>query len=190
MNEIKYKYYVAEGESIAHVIAEAQDQLSQYRARVGSFLKKYEADGLWGYSGRAPFAIGWHWQRPEGDRKATPPMREYFLKPSLERNGDITYAYYKPDKRCRAGRAIVEELQAVGGFNFSNYICTKLKVHKEVFGLLNGRSVVSHTVAGLYGDRLAFKIPTTDHHDDSFTAPDGFLEIKKSEFIAITEEGV
>jgi hypothetical protein len=121
--------------------------------------------------------------------KAAPPVREHFLKPTVERSGDITYARYKPDKRYKAGKAIASELQAVGGFNFSKYICTTLNIHKEVFGTLDGRSVVSFTVAGQYGDRLVFKIPTTDHHDDSFTVPDGFREIKQSEFIAITEEG-
>lgn len=188
MREITYKYYVAEGESVASVIAAAQSQKSKYMEKIDSLLKKYGADCLWGFTGSAPNAFGWRWQRPEGNLKATPPMRAHFLKPILERSGDITYARYKPDKRYKAGKAIAAELQAVGGFNFSKYICTTLNIPKEVFGTLDGRSVVSFTVAGQYGDRLVFRIPTTDHHDDSFAVPDGFREIKQSEFISITEE--
>lgn len=188
MEEITYKYFVAEGETVAPVIAAAKAESSTHQERISALLKKYEADCLWGGRREAPFAIGFLWQRPEGDYRAKPPMRENFLKPEVERIGDVTYACYKPDQRYKAGKAIKAELKAVGGFSFSDTISKALKVDRMVFGILDGRQVMCQTAAGQYGDKLVFRIPTGGDHKDTFAAPDGFREIKKSEFIAITEE--
>jgi hypothetical protein len=44
------------------------------------------------------------------------------------------------------------------------------------------------TSAGQYGDKLVFRIPVGGDRGEDFIAPEGFKELKKSEFIAITEE--
>lgn len=188
MSEIAFKYFVVEGEPAESVIAAAKAESSAHQERISTLLKKYEADCLWGGRREAPFAIGFLWQRPEEDYRAKPPMRENFLKPEVERSGDVTYACYKPDQRYKAGKAIKAELQAVGGFSFSDTISKALKVNRMVFGVLDGRQVMCQTAAGQYGDKLVLRIPTGGDHKDTFIAPDGFREIKKSEFVAITEE--
>lgn len=188
MEEITYKYFVAEGEAITSVIDMAKAERARHQDRISALLKKYEADCLWGGSRSAPGAIGWIWEKPEGDYRAEPPMRENFLKPDVEHSDGVTYACYKPDQRYKAGKAIKAELKAVGSFNFSDTISKALKVDRMVFGILDGRNVMCQTAGGQYGDRLVFRIPTGGDHKDTFSAPGGFREIKKSEFIAITEE--
>lgn len=187
MEEITYKYFIAEGETVAPVIAAAKSEGTAHQERISALLKKYEADCLWGGRREAPFAIGFLWEKPEGDYRAKPPMRENFLKPEVERSGEVMYACYKPDPRYKAGKAIKAELKAVGGFSFSDTISKALNVSRMVFGILDGRQVMCQTSAGQYGDRLVFRIPTGGDHGE-FSAPECFRKIKKSEFIAITEE--
>ena len=190
MEEITYKYFVAEGETIAPVMESVKAENSAHQERISALLKKYEADCLWGGRRDAPFAIGFLWERPEGDYRAKPPMRENFLKPEIERSGDVSYACYKPDQRYKAGKAIKAELKAVGGFSYSDAISKALKVDRMVFGVMDGRQVMCSTSGGRYKDSLVFRIPVGGDHGKEFVAPEVFREIKKSEFIAITEEAL
>ena len=188
MEEITYKYFVAEGETIALVMELAKAESSAHQERISTLLKKYEADCLWGGSRSAPFAIGYIWERPEGDYRAKPAMRENFLKPEVERSGEVSYACYKPDQRYKAGKAIKAELKAVGAFSYSEFISKATGADRMVFGTLDGRQVMCSTSGGRYKDTLVFRIPVGGDHGKDFTPPEGFREIKKSEFIAITEE--
>jgi hypothetical protein len=188
MEEITYKYFVAEGEAVALVMETTKSESSAHQERISALLKKYEADCLWGGSRSAAFAIGFLWTRPEDDWRAKPPMRENFLKPEVERSGDVMYACYKPDQRYKAGKAIKAELKAVGAFSYSDFISKVTGVDRMVFGTLDGRQVMCSTFGGRYKDTLVFRIPVGGDHDKEFTPPNGFREIKKSEFIAITEE--
>ena len=188
MKEITYKYFVAEGETVESVLAAVKAEGDAHQARISAVLETYEADCLWGGRRESPFALGWVWERPVGDFRAKPPMRENFLKPEIERSGDVLYACYKPDQRYKAGKAIKAELKAVGGFDFSGAVSEALKVARRVFGIMDGRSVMCQTAAGQYGGKLVFRIPIGGNYNTTFTPPEGFREIKKSEFVAITEE--
>lgn len=188
MELITYKYFIAEGESIAHTIAFIKTKQAAHQDRISDLLEKHGADCLWGGRRESPFAIGWIWKRPEGEYRAKPPMRENFLKPEVERSGDVTYACYRPDQRYKAGKQIKAELKAVGGFSFSDAICEAMGVDRNVFGVLDGRQVVCRSSAGACGNKLVFRIPVGGAGNIPFESPDGFREIKKSEFIAITEE--
>lgn len=186
--EIRYKYFVAEGEAIAPVLALAETASAEHQERISALLKKHEADCLWGGRRSAPHAIGFIWERPDGDYRSKPPMKENFLKPETESSGDTLYALYKPDQRYKAGKAIKAELKAVGGFSYSEFVAKATGADRMVFGILDGRQVMCQTSAGRYKDMLVFRIPTGGDHGEDFTPPEGFREIKKSEFIAITEE--
>lgn len=116
-------------------------------------------------------------------------MKENFLKPEIEYGTDkVKYACYKPDQRYKAGKAIKAELKAVGAFSYSDFISKVTGVDRMVFGTMGGRQVMCSTSGGRYKDTLVFRIPVGGDHSKDFTAPNGFREIKKSEFIAITEE--
>jgi hypothetical protein len=188
MEEITYKYFVAEGANVAAVMAEARAQNTAHQERIRSLLKKYEADCVWGNNYSAPSAIGFIVERTPDGTFIKPPVRENFLKPKIERSGAVKYACYRPDRRYKAGKAIKDELSAIGAFNYSSYISKKLRVDRMVFGFLDGRQVACSTTAGRYGDILVFRIPVGGDDKAEFAAPDGFREIKKSEFVAITEE--
>ena len=188
MEEITYKYFVAEGEAIAPVMEAAKAESAAHQERISVLLKKYDADCLWGGRKSSPHAIGYIWERPEGDYRAKPAMRENFLKPEVERSGDVSYACYKPDQRYKAGKAIKAELKAIGAFSYSDYISKATGADRMVFGVLEGRNVMCQTSGGRYKDTLVFRVPTGGDHGKEFVPPAGFREIKKSEFISIPEE--
>lgn len=183
--EIKYRYFIAEGAKVESILAAGQILKTEAVERNSTCIQKYGADCTWGGAHESPRAVGF---AHNGNDK--PVMREGFLKPKVERCGDGKYAVYYPDKRYKSGKAIKQDLDAVGRYHFGDYITGKLGVDISVFGISNGRMVRATTWAGLYGETLVLRIPTGgDTRPRDFVVPPTLREIKKSEFIAITEEG-
>ena len=185
MNDaIVYRYFLAEGDKAEAVKTEVVAEKEAHFARLGDIIKKYGADCAWGGSRSHLSALGF---THKGDGK--PEMKEGFLRAKIEQSNGETYAVYYPDKRYKAGKEIVKDLQAVGIFNFSDSVTKKLGCYCDCFGTLDGRMVRAMSAAGQYGDRLVIRIPTQgDTRPRNFEIPPGLREIKKSEFIAITEE--
>lgn len=183
MNEtITYHYFVAEGLEATGAKAGGLAGMETYRKQMKDLMAKYGADCLWGGRRSAPGGIGFLWTE-----KTPPPMKENFLKPHIERSGDNRYAVYYPDQRYKGGKTIKKDLASVGGFNFSDYVVKCLGVDRSVFGILDGRQVMASSTAGLYGETLIIQIPVGGDHGE-FECPEFLRKIKKSEFIAITEE--
>ncbi len=182
---IIYRYFVAEGEEAEAVKKEAAEEKKEFFARVNKLLEKYAADCAWGGAKSSPAAIGF--LHKNGDK---PEMKDGFLRPKIERSDRENYAVYYPDRRYKVGKAILEDLKAVGCFNFSDFVTKKLGCYCDCFGILNGQMVRAVAAAGLYGDVVVVSIPTQgDNLKKDITVPPSLREIKKSEFIAITEEG-
>ena len=183
-NQIIYRYFVAEGEIAESIKAEVKAEKEAHFARLSDLIKKYGADCAWGGSRTHLSAIGY--THKEG---AKPGMKEGFLRPKIERSNGEEYAVYYPDKRYKMGKEIVKDLHSVGTFNFSDSVTKKLGCYCDCFGTLDGRMVRAMSAAGQYADRLVIRIPTGgDTRPRDFEIPPGLREIKKSEFIAITEE--
>lgn len=183
---ITYRYFVAEGPAATAAMEAASELLEAQRARIRDCLQKYGADCLWGGRGSAPIGIGFKCA------EIKPSMKENFLKPTIKRPDGERFAVYKPDQRYKAGKAIKQDLLKVGAFSYSGEIVKRLGVNREAFGVLNGQHVLAHTGAGLYGSTLVIRIPDGGHltrEQGQFVPPSFLREIKKSEFIAITEEG-
>jgi hypothetical protein len=185
---IKYHYFVAEGEEVDVAVAAGKAGIEEHQQRISACLEKYGADALWGGSSSAPGKIGYKISEDE-----RPPMKENFLKPEIERWDGVRYAVYNPDKRYKAGKEIKKDLVSVGYFRFSRFVLDQLGVRCECFGQYEGRQVLAHAVCGLYGETLVLQIPFGGdrfgkERETEWEIPSFLREIKKSEFIAITEE--
>jgi hypothetical protein len=185
---IKYRYFVAEGEAVDVAIAAGKAGMEAHNQRIRACMDKYGADCLWGGNHSAPSKIGFKIGEDE-----KPQMKENFLKPEIERCGKgERYAVYAPDKRYKAGKDIRKDLLAVGHFSFSAFVMGQFGVGRECFGTVNGRFVLAHSVCGLHGGTPVLQIPfggdRDNHRDEAWEKPPFLREIKKSEFIAITEE--
>jgi hypothetical protein len=182
--EIKIKYFLGEGnESIAIILGAKKEQTLHFE-KVNALVSKYGADAAWG--GRAELsALAFN-----HDPSVTPGMKEGFLRPKIHTSDGQRYAVYYPDKRYKEGKSLARELKGVGSFNFSDCIVEKLGLTCSVFGQLDGRSVRCSTSAGCYGERIVVRLPSGgDSRPQEIAMPPFLREIKRSEFVAISEEG-
>ncbi len=171
--EIIYKYFVAEGKKIVPVLETAKKESLAHQQRFGVLLKKYGADCTWGGRLSGAVALGYIWTPPEYSYMVKPDMRENFLKPTVERQGDVCYACYKPDQRRKAGKVIKTELESLGVFNYSEYLSKATGVDRLVFGLIDGELRMCRTTCGIYKDMLVFRIPVGGDYGNDFTPPEG-----------------
>lgn len=182
--EIITKYFVADGIEAQEIILEAKTARDKHFDKVNALVAKYGADAAWGGRSEITSLAFKH------DSTAKPEMKEGFLRPKIDTSDGQRYAVYSPDKRYKAGKDIVKELEEVGSFNFSDFIIGRLKMNCAVFGTINGRMVRSVSGAGHYGEKLVVRLPCGgDSRPEEITIPAFLREIKKSEFIALSEEG-
>lgn len=178
--EIVKKYFVGDGVDAVLILTEAKEERAKHFEKVNSLVAKYGADSAWGRNSVTSLAF-------KCDGK--PEWKDGFLKPKMERSEGVSYAIYSPDKRCKAGKTIIVDFEQVGSFNFSDFIVKKLGMSCSVFGTENGRMVRSTTQAGNYFDTMVVVFPCGgDSRPSDISIPPFLREIKKSEFIAITEE--
>lgn len=181
--EIKIKYFLGTGEEALAIILDAKKVQIQHFDKVNALTTKFGADAAWG--GRSEItALAF-----KHEAQTKPEMKEGFLRPKIDTSDGQRYAVYAPDKRYKAGKDIAKELKDVGAFNFSAYLIEKLGVECRVFGQMDGRQVMVSSSAGHYGDRLVVRYPHGgDSRPKEVVMPPFMREIKKSEFIAISEE--
>lgn len=111
-------------------------------------------------------------------------------------NGDQRYALIVPDKRSKHGKDLAKQIAEFNSsaVSPSEQICRDLGllVHKIGSHRTSPSGMAMyHSVCGLFGDVLVFNIPFGGDSgaDQDVQIPDWLVEIKRSEFIAISEEG-
>ena len=187
MSPVTHRYFVAEGARAAQVAAEGLDKANATRAKRSQFLDEHMAAALWGRRYGIPIGIAFH---PfKGDKLPG------FLAPKIERHDGTPFWIYKPDRRTTIGKNLLTQMAVLAEFNFSDFACAKFGVAHSIIGSSarsNSGLAMYHSVAGYISDRLVFKIPFGGDQDGGLKInvdiPADFREIKKSEFIAITEE--
>jgi hypothetical protein len=95
------------------------------------------------------------------------------------------YIEYRPLLNRKIGREMAEDFKKVGGFNFSEMICREWGVFNMVMGDKGNALWVS--VAGVMDKIIVLNLVEDDAQ--KLEVKPFFREIKRSEFISITEEG-
>lgn len=171
---VRRRYFIvegAEGEAVKETALAAQ---KAHRARRKAVEEKYGADGLM-LSGRESRPIALLIEAgnpaPDGAKAAGRHVKD-----------DKTYIEYQPLKNRKAGKRLAADLAAVGGFDGSEMI---LKTFDAVVWIAGGNAMHVST-AGIVKETVVVQVPESD--DELFTPPACFREIKKSEYVALTEE--
>jgi hypothetical protein len=185
MSTITKRYFIAEGDAAQAVANEGLRLANESRLAGITLAKKYGALGTFGRGTSAPFALAW-------DDGLLPDPNPGFLAPERHRQGSDVYLVCRPDKRTTVGKAIADELGALPLFNFSDYACQQFDVQYSTIGAhADSRSGLAmyKSGAGYVGQQLVFMIPSGGDRDSAPVIPPAFREIKRSEYIALTEEG-
>ena len=105
------------------------------------------------------------------------------------------YTLYEPDRRCKAGKELQSDIMEYGRIyrkapKFSSFILKKFNFYRMVRGEHRPSTTglaLYFSVAGYVKGVCVIKLPC-DKGKSVPDAPEGFEQIKKSEFIALTEE--
>lgn len=183
--EIIIRYFVGCGDEATGILVKAKTARDAHFARVNNVVEKHGARCAWG--GRSSIsAIAY--EIDDGEKAG---IKDFFLKPKIAYSDGKRYAVYTPDKRYREGKAIFKEFKDIGQFNYSDFIMAELGMDCSVFGVLEGRMVRCVSSAGNYGEKLVVRLPCGgDSRPKEIVVPGFLVELKKSEFIAIIEEGI
>jgi hypothetical protein len=170
-------FYIAEGEKAEQVAKEGLEKANAIRKMRLRFQEEVGASGLYERSHQPPIALVF----VGNDKKPG------FLPP-LVIDYDKNLFAYEPDRRTKIGKAMRGRLDGLASFNFSDFACQAYGIHGDVIGAgPGGRMALYSPAAGYLKGKLVFVIPKGGDSDD-IAVPDGFREIKGSEYMALTEE--
>lgn len=178
-----YRYFIATSEDWARKATLALSELQKSRAARHAFRTAHGADALYM---RGQFLCGLGWIADE--------KRKGWLPADLIPNGGDNYIAHKPDKRTKIGK---QAATAIAAFNrsrqsFSTLLLKELPREFDVSAFED--RYIYQSVAGYCKKQLVFKIPIPSapaqpsQDVEALPVPTGLKEIKKSEFVALTED--
>lgn len=185
--EPSYRYFVGNGEKAVALAKEAVDRMQRHQKACQDLRKAYGAThAVQQYNGIAGIAVEVAEQtRPNHIEGFKFKDRHVSEKPGTELHG------YAPDKRTATGRKFAAEAGAIGRFDASGWLIAQLGAARYVVGYSSGSktgaAMYQSSAGTLNGDVLVLKVPVDP--EDPFEPPTFLREVKKSEWIAITEEG-
>lgn len=185
MTMINHRYFIVTSPRADEIKQRGLAKLKESNDKRVELVKELNAHSVPYYTGRAPHAVVFKEEHPSS--------RPGFLRPERHIEDGATYWAYKPDMRMKAGKAIKEKLKSVGGFEFSEFILTSFGVqHMTIGACAESRTGIAmfRSVAGLIDGTIVIKIPFGgDGNAHEVSIPDDFIELKESDFVAISKEG-
>lgn len=174
MSNLKRRYFVVEAADVGAVRALVLEQEIAYLARREDFTNKHGTTHLMlGRDQRImEILLPKDAAAPTGTRKVE----------DRSIDGKV-WVHYKPLLNRKAGIALHDEMAAVGGFSASEIILGHYGCKRMVLGDAHAMWV---STAGLVKNQIVIQVP--ENSEQVFTPPEGFKELKKSEWIALTEE--
>lgn len=187
MSEVTIRYFVAEGDKAERVIKEGLEKVNAVRALRAAFLDKHGADGTWELRHQAPYGLVFDAAKCDGAAKPG------YLKPERHVQDGTTYYAYRFDKRTNAGKALIEESKGLATFDFSAFAVAEFGINRSLIGYCaesRTRMAMYFSRSGIHKEKLLFTIPEggEERQEQQPPIPAEFRELKKSEFIALTEE--
>lgn len=186
MSKVIKRYFIADNERAQQIAKDGLALVNEASRNRSAYLAEVGVDGLWERRHQAPFGIVVY--QEEGAQ------RPGYLKPEQQTEDGKRFWIHRPDKRTTIGKAALKALAKLSTFDFSDYACKAFGVSYSVIGWhresRSGMAMYS-SAAGFMKGVMVFCIPFGDdgNHHSPPVIPEDLREIKKSEYIALTEEG-
>lgn len=203
------KYFVTDEENTKTYLEKYDLVEKERNDLINAFIKKWECGTLLtrnGFNREIIYGLGTRIKDEDfcGMSKTPIPERRGI-------KGDITYIEcsdkkesgwyfsYEPDRRYKEGKQLAKEIDELNeklkSFpKFSTWIINELKAYSEAQEASReprslGTHRIFHSRAGVAKEKLVVCMPYNEEDEDDLPKlPDHFHEIKKSEFVALTEE--
>lgn len=169
------RYFIAEGPEADALREDVLKQFDDHRDRLMKFLAQYGTAHCM-QRGGCPTAILL-------EEPATAP--EGFKQVGRHLHDGKSYIECKPIGNTKIGRSVKKQMAEVGGFSASDLITKHYRCENWV--PVGGSMWVA--TGWIHDAKKLVVIQVPEDEDHQFTPPPSFREIKKSEYVAITEEG-
>lgn len=185
-DEVTMRYFKGDKATAKSLLDEWKESSKPLNEAVAALQQRFGAIGTYGNSRSISGLL--HKEKPTGSG----------LKiDTIHHQGEKLFVSY-PDRRYKEGKVYANELNHCNKLkakhpDFSGFVVKKLAVDCQVIGPASGSrtgAAMYFSVAGVVKNTLVVKIPAGgDSSSDPFPPiPDCLTEIKKSEFVALTEE--
>lgn len=179
MTNPRRRYFVADDAEAVQLIEDIKRLNNEHRERLIAFLKQYNTEHCIQRRGQ-PTAI--LVVMDEARDRPEPP--EGFKYTGKHYHDNRVFAEFTPVGNTKVGRAIKKQMEAVGGFSANDIILKHYAAETMVYA---GNSMWCATGwPHLQKNVIVVQVPEDD--EQLYTPHPSFREIKKSEYVAITEE--
>lgn len=173
MSNVKRRYFLVEREDAKEVIEKLQAHHKTNVAARNALQKQYSCVGMMVNEYHRPVSLLYK----EG---AVVPVGLNYK--GVRRVDGVPHMEYAPKRNIKAGKVIAAELDKVPTLNVSDTI---LK-HYGCEEMIPDNTSLAVATAGIIKGQIVVQHP--ELLDAPWTPPEGFREIKKSEYVALTEE--
>lgn len=177
------RYFVMSEEKSANFWARYQEAVKPGQEAMSAFIEEYSADNVWvsqGLGGES--VVGLVFNNHPGDKKG--------LKIKRKHTSDGYVFVATPNRRYKEGKQLQKQIGLLNSkrgraADYSNWAINELGMQSE---RMTDR-YLSVSAAGYVKKQVVLSVPAPNFRDQEFpTIHPDLTEIKKSEFIALTEE--
>lgn len=173
------KYYVIEGPEVEELCARIKEGRDRFAERAEAVMEKYQADSL--LVRRSTTIVGLGFKTPGH-------------KPGLKIDVYDSNGYYRayPDRRTKIGKQLIKDMAAASAKQhpsdiiLAHYKAARWAPTSDPRSRTGMSMAVSVGHMLTCGKRVTLDVPVVEN--EPFDPPAGAREIKKSEYIALTEE--
>lgn len=176
------RYFVAEGDEAQELKEKILGKLNAQRDQHKALAKKYGADQLVKYNdGRV---VGLAFKSEESE----PATRDGLTFKNAQEGDGCTWHTYRPNRKTKLGKQIQADMEAIKAYRGSDDIVSHYDAWRHCVVPHAGRTgmAMAVSVGGIVKGKVVLSVPVND--SEPFDPPKGLREIKKSEWIALTEE--
>lgn len=190
MSYITERYFLGNA-AIAKTLM-TQWEATQIKAQqlIKALIEEFAADGLYREGAKI---VGLSYNSAPNELKVAPEG----LAASSFFDDERHVTVHKPKRQFKTGKALQVKLDAINDEmqqnpSFSKFVIKALALNHEVMGASKahpGRTMITRSSAGVAKEQLVVLVPDGGESETTFpTIPSTLKEIKRSEFIALTEE--
>lgn len=176
------RYFVADDADAEQLKEMILSKINAQRGQHRALAAKYEADEVVKYDdGRV---VGLAFKSADGE----PAQRDGLTFRSSQPDDGFTWHTYKPNRRTKIGKQLQADMSAIKAYSGSDTIVRHYGAYRHAVVPHAGSTgmAMAVSVGGIVKGKVVLSVPVSEN--EPFDPPTSLREIKKSEWIALTEE--
>lgn len=181
MGEIKRRYFKAVGPEAEALVVELESARAKNSEAELGLARRFGAESVAAIS-RSGKIIGLGFAEPDAAREGFKRVE------TTDRKTGGSLVYFVPDRRFRVGKDAARAMEEFEPFTIRGFLLDFFKAHRLVLANNHFCESTAGYARDLTTILVAVPVSDGDEAPDRFDPPPMLVEIKKSEFITLTEE--